>query len=102
MNRGDVPFYFKFVSDNNLYWLNKRDSALVEASVGIFQRDIERHGKYEAKNWAQGRTGIQALTQGLLYALKHFNFPLNLELAEQTSIKTNSLVMGKQIFKFEL
>lgn len=39
MNRGDIPFYFKFIADKRLYWLKGQEFLQAEESVGIFQRD---------------------------------------------------------------
>lgn len=84
IKRGDIPYYFKFVVDQNLYWLREKMLVQAEASSGIFQRDIDRHGKNEPNGWGQSRIGKQALVQGLLFILKHFELEIDMDLSTQT------------------
>lgn len=98
MNRGDVPFYFKFSADKNLYWLEAKDLVQTEMSVGIFQRDINRHGKYEDGGWCQARATHQILSQGLLFLIKHLGGELNLQLSDQAKIDRKRVLLGHQIF----
>ena len=100
MNRGDVPFYFKFVADNSLYWLKQIDFAQAEESVGIFQRDIDRHGKYDGRRWIHTAASKQVLVQSLLYLIKYFDFKQDMKLSAEAEISGKAFTMQNQIFSF--
>jgi len=98
IKRGDVPFYFKFIEDKKLYWLSEKKIIQPEETVSIFQRDVDRHGSYEANDWCQIRSKSQALAQGLLFLLKHFDLELNLELSRDAKINGKTVQFGNQTF----
>lgn len=102
VNRGDIPFYFKFIVDKNLYWLKENELICMEESLGIFQKDIDRHGKYEPVGWVENRTRTQVLTQGLLFCLKHFELELDIDLSHNARVKEKTLILGKQIYGFQI
>lgn len=99
--RGDIPFYFKFVVDNGLYWMREKELPQEEGLVGIFQRDIERHGKYKPNDWSQARLNSSLQVQGLLFCLKYFGLDLDVELSQQVKINGKSLIVGNQTFEFQ-
>lgn len=100
LNRGDIPFYFKFVGNKNLYWLKTKELSQAEESPLEFQKDIDRHGKYESTEWIKTRSSNQTLVQGLFYIIKYFGIDLNLELSQQAKVENRSIKIGSQIFKF--
>lgn len=100
MNRGDVPFYFKLVVDKNLYWLKDKDFSQAEQLVDAFQRDIDRHGKYDGKRWIETTASKKALVQGLLYLIKHFDFKLDVKLSADVEVVGKAFKMQNQIFNF--
>lgn len=98
LNRGDVPFYFKFVADNRLYWFSERAVIQIEDGLGVFKKDIDRHAKWEPIHWCQRSTGVQFLVQGLLFCLKHFSKELNIQLANDVFINERTVAISGKIF----
>ena len=99
MNRGDVPFYFKFIEDKNLYWLKSKESPEIESSVGIFQRDIDRH----AQNFSDGFYGktinLTKLVSSLLFLIKSLDQEINIVLSETARIEGHRICIENQIFE---
>lgn len=98
--RGDIPFYFKFIGDKQLYWLKGEGLAVSEKNTGMFQDDIYRHGLHEPTGWCSKRSSVQFMLQGLLFLIKQFEFNLDINLSQETSIEGKDIRMGKQIFSF--
>ena len=101
MRRGDVPFYFKFIGDKHLYWLKEKDFCWPEGSIGIFQRDVDRHGNYSGQGWCRLRTNAQFMLQGMLFLLRHFEFQSNLVLSSDSKIEGKNVILRGQVFSFE-
>ena len=97
MRRGDIPYFFKFVSDPNLYWLKEKDHIQAEELLGVFQKDIDRHGKWESPGWNQ-RLDAHLLVQGLLYCVKYLGQEINVHLAKDIFVKGRTLVFDGKIF----
>jgi hypothetical protein len=100
IKRGDVPFYFKFISDRSLYWLEDKGRTRIEESVGTFQRDIDRHGANEATGWCQAKINTLTLIKGLLFLLKHVESKSKFELSQQARVSGNTVAIGDQIFRY--
>lgn len=98
LKRGDIPYYFKFVTDKSLYWLREKGRPQVEGSVGIFQRDIDRHAKYFSDD--AGCCGLTTNTaiRGLLFLLKAFSRDIELKIADSVFINGKNLLIEHQIF----
>ena len=100
MGRGDVPYYFKFIGDKNLYWLNSLGTYKIETSVGAFQRDIDRHAKYENSRWCEDRINSKILTTGMLYLLKAWDNSLEINISDGIYIKGHIVLHEKKEYKF--
>ncbi len=101
IQRNDVPYYFKFVVDSKLFWLKKHGLIMAERALGVFQRDIDRHAKYEEMYLSHGKINKQSLVQGLLYLLKHFDFDLDLNLSQAATVKGKSISIENQTFGYQ-
>lgn len=100
LNREDVPYYFKFIADKNLYWLKEKNLQQQESSVGIFARDIDRHADYEPGKFLSLDRISKMRVHGLLFCLKKFGFYLNLRLSHEAALEGQSLVVGEEVFVY--
>ena len=100
MKRGDIPYYFKFIGDKNLYWLNSFGTYRNESSVGIFQRDIDRHMKYENLHWCEDRITNKILITGMLYLLKSLAIKLELNFSKDFQVKNNVILFEQKRYEF--
>lgn len=100
MRRGDIPYYFKFIGNKNLYWLSSLDTHRNESSVGIFQRDIDRHMKYENSHWCEDRITIKVLITGMLYLLKSLAVNFELNFSKDFQVKNNVIVFEQKKYEF--
>ncbi len=72
LSRGDVPFYFKFVGSDNLYWLA---GDVVESTCYPyldFKKDIDRHAYFFRQGWCEAIVSEKMLATGYLYLNKLF------------------------------
>jgi hypothetical protein len=99
MKRGDVPFYFKFAANKKLYWLKEKGVVQTEDSVGIFQRDVDRHAHYSNSEFCNTRANANSLVVGLLFLIKHFGVQRSLKLSEEAFIRDGAVSIRDQIFK---
>ena len=99
MKRGDVPFYFKFAANKKLYWLQEKEFVQTEESVGIFQRDVDRHALYSNSAFCKTRANPNSLVVGLLFLIKHFGVQHRLRLSEEAFIRDCAVSIRDQIFK---
>ncbi|MBX9767482.1 MAG: type 2 lantipeptide synthetase LanM [Bdellovibrionales bacterium] len=45
LNRGDVPYFFKFIGTENLYWINQKGNVSTTVKkLGVFDGDVRRSG----------------------------------------------------------
>lgn len=100
INRGDVPFYFKFIADKGLYWLKEREFIQVEESVGIFQRDIDRHGRYSSDNFVKAMLLEDKLAASLLFLVKHFGKNFDLQISKHAAIIDRKLIVFQREYHF--
>ena len=100
MRRGDIPYYFKFIGDKNLYWLSSLGTYRNESSVAIFQRDIDRHMKYENSHWCEDRITNKILITGMLYLLKTLDISLEINLSDDFYIRNHTVLHEKREYKF--
>lgn len=98
VKRGDVPFYFKFVADNSLYWLGSENRPEIESNVGTLQQDIHRHGKYLKNEFIEGRSNRKILATGLLYLNKYFGQNIIMTLSHDSRIRGKEVTIGTQVF----
>ena len=99
MKRGDVPFYFKFATNKSLCWLKEKEVVQTEESVGIFQRDVDRHAHYSNSEFCNTRANANCLIVGLLFLIKHFGVQSSLKLSEEAFIRDDAVSIRDQIFK---
>ncbi len=99
MKRGDVPFYFKFAANKKLYWLKEKEVVQTEDSVGIFQRDVDRHAHYSSSEFCSTRATVNNLVVGLLFLIKHFGVQHRLRLSEEAFIRDGAVSIRDQTFK---
>lgn len=100
MNRGDVPFYFKFVTDKNLYWLKEKNLVQPEEFVGSFLRDIDRHARYLPNIFSEQAVSESKLVAGILFLIKHFDRSADTQLSVNAKISERKLVVFRREFHF--
>lgn len=100
IERGDIPYYFKFIGNKNLYWLKSLGQCEIEHSVGVFQRDIDRHAKYENTEWGKEIISMKNLITGMLYLLKTLDISLEINLSDDFYINGNIVLHGNREYKF--
>ena len=100
IKRGDIPFYFKFIGDDRLYWKKEEQRFGIEEFIEIFKRDIDRHGKFIPKVCLQRRSKDLFLVQGCLFLLKYFGLEIETSLSDTAKIYRRSIVICEKTFKY--
>jgi hypothetical protein len=98
LKRGDIPFYFKFVADENLYWLKSKNLPEVEKAIVHFRRDIDRHAQNFMDQTIEKTVASSALVKGLLFLMKAFSQDIQIKFSEKDSIAGGRVVIGNQVF----
>lgn len=100
LNRGDIPYYFKFMGDKNLYCLKSSNIHNKESSTGVFQRDIDRHASFKENFWFSNRSLDNLLINGVLFLIKSVAVDIEVKLAGQSQINMNILFHNDKSYKF--
>jgi len=100
MRRGDVPYYFKFIGDSNLYWLKSLEQYENEPSLGGFQRGINRHAKYESTEWSKEILSMKILITGMLYLLKSLAAKVEINFSKDFQVKDNVVLYEQKRYEF--
>ena len=100
IKRGDIPYYFKFMGDKNLYCLKSSNIHNKESSTGVFQRDIDRHASFKENFWFSNRSLDNLLINGVLFLIKSVAVDIEVKLAGQSQINMNILFHNDKSYKF--
>ena len=77
----------------------EKEFVQTEESVGIFQRDVDRHALYSNSAFCKTRANPNSLVVGLLFLIKHFGVQHRLRLSEEAFIRDCAVSIRDQIFK---
>lgn len=80
ISRGDIPYFFKYLNDQNLYWISEENGKHSQVkSFGQFDKDIARHGTKIIDLVSSQEHVEKKMTQGIFILQKHLGFTSDFE-----------------------
>ncbi|MBL7542833.1 MAG: DUF4135 domain-containing protein [Bdellovibrionaceae bacterium] len=84
LDRGDIPYFFKFAGKDELLYLSAPESSeVVSTPTEDLKRDIKRHGKPAAQLLGSSPDLIKKIATGALYMRRIFSFTDDMEWVDK-------------------
>ena len=103
LGRGDIPYFFKIIGDNQLYWLKSLEGQKATIKVtGIYQNDVNRHAQTPSVLIGSPESIEKKMAQGALFLFKklgvteHYEFLWNGSRLIISSNEYQNFLTGKQ------
>tara|TARA_B110001454_G_scaffold219192_1_gene251178 strand:- start:60815 stop:61816 length:1002 start_codon:yes stop_codon:yes gene_type:complete len=72
LSRGDIPFYFKYAGNPELFWLKEKSFESTAIPLEGLKKDIDRHAEFYTTGWCDAGVTEKMLASGYLYLNKFF------------------------------
>lgn len=72
LERGDIPFFFKYLGCESLFWLKERELESTDVIINDFEKDVARHAVSYQEGWCESVVTEKMLAAGYLYLRKRF------------------------------
>jgi len=91
LERGDIPFFFKYLGCDSLFWTEKRDKESIDFIKLEFEKDINRHAKFYPNGWCDSIATEKMLATGFLSISKFF------EISDKMVITLSEQIYYRQV-----